>query len=147
MAIVAAASFCGWLYALGGAEIADRVLTDNHSSLYGTLASLFGSLFGFAITAASIILGFASSPRLDIVRKSGHLVTISRVLSCTIVTLGLATLAALTGFLVDRDNAPSHFTLCIVALAFLLSCVRMARTVWVLSHIMRLVARRGAETL
>ena len=143
--LVAAALFFVWIYIAGGSETADLVLRDNRNSLYGTLATLFGSLFGFSITAASIVLGASSSPSLEIVRKSDHYGDIGKVLSNTIVTLGFATLAALVGLLADRDGAPSHIALCIVALALLLSCLRAARTVWVLRYVMRLVFKSAGN--
>ena len=39
---------------------------------YTVVASVAGSLLGFAIAAVSIMIAFMQSPRLDIIRKSKH---------------------------------------------------------------------------
>jgi len=42
-------------------HVVSLVAPDNRSSLYGALASIFGGLLGFVITAVSILLTFAPS--------------------------------------------------------------------------------------
>jgi len=61
-ALLAAASvaveFAVWLLQYGGSVVVECPLRENRATLYGTTASIFGSLLGFAITATSIVLGF-----------------------------------------------------------------------------------------
>ena len=147
VAIGGAAAFVVWAERFGGTAGIDLVLQNNRGALYGTLASIFGSLLGFAVTATSIVLGFSSSPSLRIVRESVHYPTLWRVFLATIRTLGFATVVSLVGLVFDRDDAPWHWVLYFVVLAFSLSCLRIARSVWVLERVIGLVtkAQRGAE--
>ena len=142
-----AAAFVVWAERFSGTVGIDLVLQNNRGALYGTLASIFGSLLGFAVTATSIVLGFSSSSSLRIVRESVHYATLWRVFLATIRTLGFATVVSLVGLVFDRDDAPWHWVLYFVVLAFLLSCLRIARSVWVLERVIGLVtkAQRGAE--
>ncbi len=143
LAVVAmvAAAFVGWAECLGGVTKIDLILVENRGSLYGTLASIFGSLLGFTITAASIVLGFSSSPRLRIIRESEHYSMLWKVFGATIRALGFATVLSLVGLVFDRDANPSHWVLYLVGFAFLLACMRIARAVWVLDNIIGLIAR------
>ena len=140
-AFIATVAFVGWAECLNGMVEIDRVLADNRGALYGTLASIFGSLLGFAITSASIVLGFSSSERLAIVRESKHYPTLWKVFGATIRALGLATIIALVGLVFDRDTAPSRLVSYFLVFSFLLSCLRVARTVWILENIIGLMTR------
>lgn len=123
------------------AAIIDTLLEHNRSALYGTLASIFGSLLGFTVTSASIILTFAAtSPRFRIVRQSRHYETLWKVFSATIRVLGAATLIALIGLLLDQDHSPNRWIFYLLIVTFTLACLRVARTVWVLEQTISLVA-------
>lgn len=137
--LLVTAGMVAWAECLQGTVEIDKVLSGNRSALYGTLASIFGSLLGFAITAASIVLGFSSSARLRVVRESKHFPTLWKVFSATIRALGLATIVSLVGLLADRDEVPVYFISYLLMFSFLLSCVRIARTVWVLENIIALM--------
>lgn len=139
VAVVVAAAFLGWAERLGGAVAIDVVLAGNRGAVYGTVASIFGSLLGFTITAASIVLGFSSSPRLRIIRESEHYSTLWKVFGATIRALGLATIVLLAGLIVDRESTPKHWVLYAAVFVFLLSCLRIARAVWVLENIIGLM--------
>jgi len=136
---IAGAAFVGWAQYLDGAAAIDGLLAGNRGPVYGTLASIFGSLLGFTITAASIVLGFSSSPRLRIIRNSRHYSTLWKVFGATIRALGFATVVSLAALIVDRDSNPNHWILYAVVFAILLSCVRIARAIWVLENIIALI--------
>lgn len=124
----------------GGAAFIDPLLHGNRGALYGTLASIFGSLLGFTIAAASIVLASISSPRLRIVRQSRNAGDLWRIFSSTIRVLAVATLISLMGLLLDRDAAPSHWIFYLLLFVFSLACLRLARTLWVLEKTILLVA-------
>ena len=55
--------------ALGEARVLiDTTLDGNRAAVYGALASIFGSLLGFVITAVWIVLGFSASEKLAVVQ-------------------------------------------------------------------------------
>ena len=141
VAVIGTLALVGWAECLSGIIEIDRVLSENRGALYGTVASIFGSLLGFTITATSIVLGFSSSERLRIVRESKHYPTLWKVFGATIRALGLATIVSLVALIFDRDAAPNHYISYFLVFAFLLSCFRISRTVWLLEKIVGLITR------
>ena len=122
-----------------GRYYVETVLKGNRATLYGTAASMFGSLLGFAITATSIVLGFSSSDRLAVVRGSAHYPTLWKTFSATIRTLALATVVALACLIWDRDSAPASWLTILLVFSILLALFRIGRTIWVLEQIIALV--------
>lgn len=132
--------FCGWATGYGGVDTLQTVLAGNRGAIYGALASVFGSLLGFAITAVSIVIGFASHDRLALIRQSPHYPTIWKVFFAAIRALGFATLVAMTSLILDRDNAPRYVLLFVMFFATALATLRVARCAWVLENVIELVA-------
>jgi hypothetical protein len=151
VAVFASIAFITWVDLWRGDQLVFETLRGNRGAIYGALASIFGSLLGFAITAVSIVLGFSSSKRLAIVRESKHYSTLWKVFTAAIRTLGLATAVALVGLVIDRDNAPNRQILYLCVFASSLAALRLARCVWVLENIIGLItapskARPSTET-
>ena len=82
LALVCSATFVTWSQ-LGGGVIVEETLNGNRGAVYGALASIFGSLLGFAITAVSIVLGFSTTERLAVVRESKHYQTLWTVFAAS----------------------------------------------------------------
>ena len=141
LAILITTAVVVWVEWLGGKSLVDATLKDNRAAVYGTLATIFGSLLGFVITAASIVLGFSASEHLAIVRESKHYPTLWRVFAASIRALALATIATLAALIIDRDTATSHPAMYIVLFASILAIFRLARCVWILENVTMLVAR------
>ena len=141
MALALGVAFAVWDLGFGGAHASDALLRGNRAAVYGSLASLWGSLLGFTIAAVSIALGLAASDRLAVVRESAHYATLWRIFSAAMRALALATIAALAGLIADRDAAPVHWLLCLCVAAALLAALRVARTIWVFERIIALVTR------
>lgn len=138
--------FVGWAEGLDGLAQVDCLLADSRLAVYGTLASIFGSLLGFTITATSVVLGFSSSKRLRVVRESCHYSTLWKVFLSTIRTLGCATVMSLSALVLDRDAMPRPWVFYLVLLAFLVCCLRIVRVVWVLEAVVRLLTKRRSDT-
>lgn len=141
LAIVVTAGFGVWYLNFDGAPAANAILQGNRAALYGTTASIFGSLLGFVITATSIVLGFSTSDRLAVVRESAEYPKLWKTFSATIRSLALSTIIALACLLFDRDTAPSGWLVIPLTFAVLLSLLRIGRTIWVLEDIISLVTR------
>jgi len=116
------------------------ILEGNRGAIYGALASVFGSLLGFAITAVSIVIGFSGHERLAVVRQSRHYKTIWKVFFSSIRTLGFATVIALVGLVIDRDRTPHQSVVYLCTFASLLAVLRIARCAWVLENIVGLIS-------
>lgn len=123
------------------------VLNGSRQALYVAVASIAGALLGFTVTTVSIILVFAESPRLHLVRESRHYETVFSVFFSAIKYLALATAWALVALLWDRETSPkvgvSYFALWTVVIA----AFRLYRCVWVLENVIRLAVRRADEEL
>jgi hypothetical protein len=139
LAAVCSAAFVMWVMLCGGGTILEETLKGNRGAVYGALASIYGSLLGFAITAVSIVLGFSGTERLTVVRESKHYPILWKVFTATIRTLGLATVVALFGLILDRDNHPMNIALYLTVFASVLAVLRLARCVWVLENVIALV--------
>lgn len=145
LAILCGASFVVWVILWGGGAILEDTLTGNRGAIYGALASIFGSLLGFAITAVSIMVAFSTNDRLTVVRESKPYPTLWKVFTATIRTLGFATVVALFGLILDRDNHPMNPVLCLTVFASVLAALRLARCAWVLENVITLVAGVSKE--
>ena len=141
VAIAVTIGFGGWYWWFNGAAATDCVLSGNRAALYGTTASISGSLLGFVITATSIVLGFSASDRLAVVRESAEYPTLWKTFSATIKALALSTIVALLCLLFDRDSAPVPWLVIPLVFAVLLSLLRISRTIWVLENIIALLTK------
>jgi hypothetical protein len=141
LAIALTIGFGVWYFGFDGAAATNAILKGNRATLYGTMASIFGSLLGFAITATSIVLGFSGSERLGVVRESKQYPVLWKTFSATIRALALGTIVGLLCLLVDRDSAPVRWLMVPLIFSVLLSVFRVARTIWVLEHIISLLTK------
>lgn len=139
--------FIIWFNYFGGVFVVSKFLSGNRPALYGTLASIFGSLLGFVITATSVVLGFSGSDSLAVVRESAQYPTLWKTFSATIRALAGATLVALACLLFDRDTAPAHYFVMLLVFATTLSVVRVARCIWALEKIIVLVTKKPIHNI
>ncbi len=126
----------------------DSLVEVSHPFIYASLASICGSLLGFSLAASSIVLGAANSnaPGLRVVRQSEHYETIWKVFSATTKALAATTVLALAGLVIDRAGALGVPLLWSIVFAFLLSCLRVYRAIWVLGNVIALTARPTSGT-
>jgi hypothetical protein len=139
IAIALTAILVVWSVRWGGHQVLLNLVKGNRAAIYGTVATLFGSLLGFSITAMSIVLGFTTSERLALLRSSSHYKDLWAVFTSAIRVLGITTVLALIGLIFDREavQRPYIFVVC-VGLSTL--CIlRMARCLWVLERIVALL--------
>jgi hypothetical protein len=126
-------------------EIIDRgyflnsILT-SRTDLYGTLSTIQGSLLGFSITAVSIIIGYASNPKLEIVKKSKHYPDLWNVFKSAMIILTISTVLSLVGLIFDRENRTFNVLLYLNLFTTILSFFRMGRCIWVLVNIIKIVS-------
>lgn len=150
LAVIITTMFWGWSEGLGGRAHVDEALDGNRAAVYGAMASLFGALLGFVITAVSILLGFSASDKLTVVRDSDHYTTLWAVFTLATKILGFATVAALTGLILDREKHHMHELFYVMAGFSVLALLAVARCLWVLEQVVGLVtgpskARPGGQ--
>lgn len=134
-----------WCERYGGWTHVADVLDNRRSAVYGVLASIFGSLLGFAIAAESIVLALSQHDRLEVVRKSDYYPMLWKVFISTIRMLGLATMIAVLALILDRDSSSFRILPYLVFFAMCLTLFRVARCVWVLENVVGLVAKPAKD--
>lgn len=131
-----------WSESVNNGVFMSQFFSDGRGTLYGTLTALFGSLLGFAITAVSIILGYAANEKLEVVRNSNHYHVLWDTFNSAIKVLAVATVLALIGLVVDKDSSPKNVILYINFFLTILSFFRIARCIWILEYIIAIVSKK-----
>jgi len=103
----------------------------NRASVYGAMATIFGSLLGFVITAFSILVTLNESVRLTIVRGSKHYPTLWRVFTNAMNLLTLATIACLSALSIDDEQCPNRISVCLAFGACAIALAGTGRCFWV----------------
>jgi hypothetical protein len=120
-------------------EVLEAVLHDNRGAVYGTLASVFGALLGFVITTLSIVLGFASHERMELLKETRHYKTLWDVFTSATWSLAISTAVPVFALMLDRETHPLRWPAYFVVWASLLGAARVYRCVWVIEKIVRIV--------
>ena len=141
LSILIGLSFALWSEFIDERRFLLSISADARLSIYGTMASLFGSLLGFNITAVSIVLGYSASDKLAVVRQSERYKDLWDVFKSAIRVLGVATVVSLVSLFIDKEVAPNLFVLYFTAFISVLSLFRVARCIWVLEKIIFLVTK------
>lgn len=139
LAVVGGLATAGWGYWLGGFEVLDAILGRNRAEVYGSLATIFGSLLGFVVVAVSVVLSAAQSDRMAVIRDSDQYDTLWDVFVGTIKSLAFATVVALLALIMDRPDSPVRWIEVVGVFATLLAALRLWRSVWVLEKVIGLV--------
>ena len=108
LGIAATCLFFLWMEKYDGNSVVSEVLHERRGSIYGALASVVGALLGFAIAAATIAMTLAGGEQMRIVRQSPHYRQVGQVFISATRWLGLATIASITGLILDRDQQDAH---------------------------------------
>ena len=116
------------------------LLAQNRSGLYRTVATISGTMTGFTIGVASVITTVTSSERFRLLRGSRYYGEIWKTFTQTAKLLGLLTVVALVGLLVDKETSPTTWMAVPLFLSGLLAVARLARAIWVLEMITKIVS-------
>ncbi len=122
-------------YFRGGNQIVEALLLHNRGTVYGTLASIFGTMFGFTITTTSLCLNLTDKPRFQKLRETKAYRKLWSYFLWTIVVLGIGVLVTLLALVVDRKSAPVLPLSYLVALFLLLSACFLGNCVYALKLI------------
>ena len=129
--------YVGWFE---GAAQLNELLQDQRGLVYRTLATISGTLLGFSLASASLVLTFVSSDRLALLRRSSHYGSLWKVFFQCIRALGLLTVMSLAAIVIDRDEAPFVWILAPMAGLATFVSLRLLRVIWILEQIVRLVS-------
>lgn len=119
--------------------ILEKLLVGNRAAIYGTAASIFGSLLGFVITAFAIVFSVSSSERLSLLRQSPFYKQLWDIFTSSIRATGLGTLLALVSLVADRDSHPIPLLQLFTIFALMLVALRFTRMIWIVGEIVKLL--------
>lgn len=108
----------------------------NKANIYGLIATIGGTLLGFVITGASIIVAFSESEKLELLKKSKQYNTIFEIYFSTIRYLAIATIIAILGIII---NSYSAIILYVLTWAIIISVMRLYRCLWILEKIVKII--------
>ena len=141
--LVLALAFGSWIYWACGWHVVAPYMEGKRGAIYGTIAALLGSLLGFVIAAAAIVLGEAD--RLTFIREAGQLGNLFRVFRKSIVALGCGTISAVVALIIDGEEQAYRWVPTLVLFVTVLSIERVKRTVWILGAVMKHVSASGSQ--
>ena len=118
-----------------------EVLKGNRVAVYAALGGLFGTIFGFAITAISIILAFAQSPKLLILRRSRYWKTLWAIFTRGIWTLMGVAMVAIVALTFDKDSRPKVLITYGLLLAVFVGVAKLCRIIWAFQKLVFIVTQ------
>lgn len=113
-------------------------LLKNLEPLHSSLASIYGSLLGFVITAAAIVISLLSSDRLSIVRQSPHFPKLWQIFFSAAKVLGIATIFSLICLINGADMWLGDSAVYFIFGIGTLSVLRVISCLWVLENVVEL---------
>ena len=132
-------------YGRDGNALAQELLLHHRTGIYGTLVSLFGTLFGFTITTASLCLNLTDKPRFHRLRATRAYRKLWSYFLWAIVVLGVGTLVTLLALVVDRDSDPVLFVPYLVVFVLLLAVCFLGNCVYALKLIIDVASQRPGD--
>lgn len=136
--LILTAAFIWWAIRCGGFELIEAVLGRNRPQVYGTLATIFGSLLGFIIVAVSVVKTTVQSERFQALRAGRAYEQLWKVYFSSIRALATATVVSLVALIFDRPGNPERWLVVAVFGLGLYAAVRLARAVWALERVVKL---------
>lgn len=140
-----------WAVHFHGLNTIDRFLESNRGPVYSTAASIYGALFGFVITAISIVLSLSDDKRLSELRDTSHYEDLWFIFTSAVKVLSGATVSAFVGLLFDRDSSTGHgyhpnsYVFYIFCFFTILSVLRLGRCVWALDNTVKIVIKAAQD--
>lgn len=142
LAMLLSVGFIVWSAFFNRNAALGELLENNRKEIYGTLATIFGSLLGFVITTVSIIIIYSDNVRLRVVSSSKHYADLWNTYISGIKGLALATICSLIGLIFDRNTHPFwpifyvNFTLMVFII------FRLGRSIWIFDKILKILIKQ-----
>jgi hypothetical protein len=132
--------FWVWEFRLGGLAQTTEALSSTWPELFSTLVTLFGALFGFTITAASIAVALVTDEKMQLFVEGKKYGQLWDTFLQTIASLGFAAAVALFGLILVQVDSTHVPVLCILGFLGILASLRLMRIVWLLDALPRVHA-------
>lgn len=141
LALVPALTLLVWFVLGDGRECVDGLMSGVRADIYRTTATISGTLLGFLIAVASLVLSFVSTERLTLLRTSEHYPAMWETFFQTTRVLGALTVTALVCLVFDKDGGSLPWLVVPFVLFLSLAFARLLRVIWILEQIIELVSR------
>ena len=138
-------SFRLWVAYFGGGSAISDDLYQNWSTFFSTLASLFGALFGFVVTANAIIVALVSDKVMKLFREGKRVHQLWDSFLQTNATLGIGASLSVIGLVFSRSDSVRLPLTCILFFIGVLASVRLVRILWLLDSLPRLRDRLSSK--
>lgn len=139
--IAAALALFIWAYYYEGAACINDILEENRATVYRSTVGMAASLLGFSLTIIAVVVGFSSYERLAVVRESKHYPTLWETFFSTVTALTILLIISFVSLLFDRDDRPLLWLEVVFFSFFVLSMVRLVRSITMLKRIVWLIAK------
>ena len=134
-------SFAGWLWWYDNAPIVvEGFLGDDRAILYRTLATVSGTMVGFSMTVAALVLTRIATERFQLLRsgRAGkNYEALWKTYTQAVKFLALLTVFSIAALILDTKDSPSHWVLIPTILLGLLSILRVGRAIWILEKLLK----------
>ncbi|MFI5037538.1 MAG: hypothetical protein ACHP93_03585 [Solirubrobacterales bacterium] len=143
-----------WLGAVALAVLSEVVLGPRHLDVYlqanrytvfGSLVAVCGALLGLVIAASALVLDRLAEGRLHLVQQSRHIHAVPAVFKSAMVVLGAATLVAILVLIPTGSAVADRILVYVWSLCALLVVARLARVIWLVGEMMRIVAAQESS--
>lgn len=118
----------------------DSYLATSRFTVFPAMVGAYSALLGLAIAASALVLDRLAEGRLKLVQESRHIDSLSGIFRSAMSCLGAVTLASLIVLVPARSAAVDRCFVYLWALFTLLVIARLARVIWIVGHMMHIVA-------
>ena len=141
LAVCLAVSFAVWLWLSdSGSSALEGFLGPQKEAFYRTVATISGTMVGFAMTVAALVLNRVASERFQLLRagNSGkNYETLCKTYTQAVKSLGILTIVSITALLIDTETSPCPLIMVPAVFFALLSFFRIARAIWILEKLLK----------
>lgn len=110
-------------------------------TIYGTLATILGSLLGFVIAGVAILISMGETPRLKLMFQHGLFVQVIGIFNSAAKWLAFGAFASIAGLVLDRDVHVIWWYSWFAFSITIVCALRIWRCIWVLGAVLDLVLR------
>ncbi len=128
-----------------GADQLDDYLDSNRFTVFPAMVGVEGALLGLVIAASALVLDRLAEGRLALVQQSRHVGALSGIFKSAMVALGGATVAAALVLTPTTSAAVDRAIVYVWTLLTLLAIARLSRVIWIVGHMLDIVARQKTE--
>lgn len=114
-------------------------LMHRRQDLYGALLGVHITMLGFVLATLTIVLGYAQTPRFEILRDSSWFAALFSVFTAALRFFTLAFGATLVALLMDRDDAPVLVLTAAVAASTMTALLSLMHLLLILEKVVRVV--------